>query len=167
MRAPGAGEGDVSSAAVRIIVAHSAPSAVNRRRAATSSGSRRASRSLSASGPCAFASGEVPRTPSATTLHHGLSASVAICETAMPVSSNAVWPAARIQIFQAGQHPEPAPAVGGTHCTRCSGRPAAAGSGCQRLSVKAAQPAIDRRPELAIAILAEARHHDRHTCSRP
>ncbi len=65
--------------------------------------------------------------------------------------------------LQAGQHPEPAPAVVQHPLHTVLGQ---AGSGRQWLpavSVKAAQPAIDRRPELAIAILAEARHHaDRH-----
>ena len=65
--------------------------------------------------------------------------------------------------LQVGQHPEPAPAVVQHPLHTALGQ---AGSGRQwlpALSIKATQPAIDRRPQLALAILAEAWDHaDRH-----
>ncbi|MNC41554.1 hypothetical protein D3C75_903250 [compost metagenome] len=127
-------------------VAHRAPSAVNCRREATSPGSRRASRSSAGKRPCALASGDVPRTRSASQISpRGLSTSEAICETAMPVASKRAAPGGRRHICRSASTQNVPWRSCSTHCTRLCGRPKEAGGSCQR------RPSNQRRPPLTAA----------------
>ncbi len=133
----------MGNAAVRTIVAHSAPSAVNCRRAATSSGSRRASRSLSASRPlrvrqwrgAAHPVGQPHFTLRAFGQRRHLRPRCRCPRTALARRAH--------QIFRPASTQNLPRLSCSTHCTRCSGRPAAAGSGASGVRQSGAA-AIDR-----------------------